>query len=136
MKTTFNIALVDDQEMTRITLGSLLERRLDASVSIKVKSGRELLRYLERGESPDLVITDLAMPDMGGITLCQILREKYPELKIMVLSIYKDKAVIDQLLEMGVHAYVNKDANLDEFIGSIQRVLGTSAPAMNFFETL
>ena len=127
---TNSIALVDDQEITLINLGILLEKRLNVEVGIKARSGKEFLRRMKKKGQPDLVITDLAMPDMGGVTLCKKLKKLYPNLKILVLSVYNNESITDSLYEIGVDGFVKKDAMLDELIASVQQLLNADEKLM------
>lgn len=123
MNTNYRIALVDDHPLTRINLGDLLEKRLNAQVVLKTGSGEEFLSSMEQGLQADLVITDLSMPEMDGMALCQKLKALFPHLKILVLSVYSEQGIREKLHRIGIDGFVNKDANIDTLLACIRELL-------------
>jgi DNA-binding NarL/FixJ family response regulator len=121
MVTEVRIALVDDQDIFRITFASLLEKRMKAKVVFRTANGNELLERMDELEV-DLVITDLAMPEMDGMLLCKKIKEKYPAQKIIVLTTYNDKALIRKLLKIGVNGFLPKDSRLEEVLALVQQI--------------
>jgi DNA-binding NarL/FixJ family response regulator len=121
MNNEVRIALIDDQDIFRITLASLLEKRMKAKVVYRTSDGNELLNKLDE-EEIDLVITDVAMPQMDGVLLCKKIREKKPNQKIIVLTTYNDKPLVKKLFKIGVDGFLAKDSKLEEMLALVKDV--------------
>lgn len=87
-----------------------------------VNNGRAVLDYLE-GKKPDLILMDLNMPELDGISTSELLLLKYPDIRIIILSGFNDDQVIYQAIELGVHGYLLKDTTPDELKKAIQKVI-------------
>jgi len=84
-------------------------------------SGKELLELLER-TPVDGVLLDLSMPDQSGLDVLPHLKKRWPGLKIVILTMHADRTLADATLGMGAHAYVPKDACLEEMLAAIDAV--------------
>jgi len=116
------IALVDDHAMFRAGLIALLENFEDITVLFESSHGQDFLNKLENHQ-PDLIIVDLKMPHMSGQHLIVKVRERYPEMKIIVLSMFDDESVIlNCLKELRVNSYLMKSAPPKELYEAISKV--------------
>ena len=84
------IILVDNHHIVRQGLEFLLSTVDDIEVVKGFSDGKSFLSYLEAHELPDIVLLDLVMPNMNGIEITEIMKQKYPEVKILVLTSYVD----------------------------------------------
>ena len=84
------VILVDDHYIVRQGLEFLLSTVDDLSVLKGFKDGATFLSYLKNNERPDIVLLDLVMPEMNGIEITEILKQQYPEIKVLVLTSYVD----------------------------------------------
>lgn len=115
------LMIVDDDE----SIGLLLEEVLGRAYRlIRVTSGLAALRHLDQ-HLPDLLLVDLLMPDMTGLTLCRIVRETYDSLvlPIIVLTALTDPRERRLALELGANAYLHKPFALDELRTMVQGML-------------
>lgn len=103
------VVLADDHELVRSGIRSLLCQMTDVQVIAEVGDGDELLKLLD-SVHPDLVITDIAMPGMDGITAVRHIREKYPALRIIMLSMTDSAEAIKRAVASGADGFVRKDA--------------------------
>lgn len=71
---------------------------------------------------PDLLVTDINMPGMDGIELTRKALEAHPEIKVLVLSMYSDKAMISALLQAGASGYILKNTGKDELLGAMRKI--------------
>jgi DNA-binding NarL/FixJ family response regulator len=119
---SIRIAVVEDSPVFRAALVSYLESQPGCVVTGTACSSAEALA-LPVVPAPDVVTLDLGLPDGSGLHLIGHLLEKWPDAKIVVLSI--DHAVMyrDRSLAAGAHAYVNKTAAINELMPVIQSVL-------------
>ncbi len=121
MKNTIKLVIADDHEIFRDGLALMLSRQEDIALIGQAENGRELLD-LVRSLSPDLVITDIKMPHMGGIEATRQLVKMYPDIKIIALSMYDEDNLIVDMLEAGAKGYLLKNADKKEILEAILTV--------------
>ncbi|MCS4487146.1 response regulator [Staphylococcus americanisciuri] len=118
------VALVDDHYIVRQGLEFLLSTCELIEVVGSFSSGRVLLDALAQEIcQPDLVLVDLVMPEMNGITLIQHLKRQYPTIKVLVLTSYVDEEHVISAMHEGADGYEMKDVEPERLIESIQKVL-------------
>lgn len=120
--THIKIGITDDATLFRKGLNLLLEDYDDIDVVLEAIHGQDLLDKLETSIHPDILILDLQMPILNGIETAKVLREKYPQIKIIILSTHYSKAFIINMVEVGAAGYLPKDADPDEFTNTIRSV--------------
>ena len=116
------IALVDDHTILRDGLKALLAEMPGMDVVMEASNGKDFIKQLEF-ITPDLVIMDIKMPVMGGPEAIKIAREKLPDIKVIVLSMYSDEAYYNALNALDVDAYITKESDYDELERAISTVL-------------
>lgn len=119
---SIRVLIVDDHRIFREGLRSLLAQEPDMEVTGEAGSGREVLQIVE-SVSCDLVLMDISMPDMNGIEATRHLRIKHPDLKVLALSMESDRRFIVEVIEAGIHGYVQKDAAFAELATAIRTVI-------------
>ena len=102
-----NLFLVDDYLLTRISNKRELENNPDFKVLGDYSSAKECILALEN-HSPDIILMDIEFPDMNGIEACRIIKEKYPKIKVIMLTSYDDSAKILASLACGACGYIIK----------------------------
>jgi DNA-binding NarL/FixJ family response regulator len=115
------IAIVDDHEIFRDGLCSLLARIKDLTVIGLYSNGQEFLKGIET-LIPDIVLMDIEMPLMDGETTTKILADKYPEIKVIALSLYSDFSYYNKMLNAGVKGFVLKQGSKEELEQAIFEV--------------
>jgi DNA-binding NarL/FixJ family response regulator len=115
------IAIADDYKIFREGLKVGLSADDNLEVMLEADNGEELLKGLESG-IPDVIIMDLKMPIMDGMEATKVVRKKYPEVKVLVVSMYEDDKFIIHLMENGANGYLLKNAEPDEIRRSIYAV--------------
>lgn len=121
MKDKIKIILADDHKIFRKGLRALLSERTDIEIVAEAEDGAQVLEMV-RKHSPKIVIMDIGMPKMDGIEATRQIRERHPEIKVLVLSMYAKKAYIDQVLKAGANGYVLKDSDEENLIAAINTV--------------
>jgi len=119
MKT--KVILADDHGIVRAGLKTLLENSDDIVVIAEAENGRETVS-LARQLEPDIVVMDIAMPDMNGIDATQKITQLAPEVKVLALSSHSDGKYVKGMLEAGARGYLVKNAVLDELLTAITNV--------------
>ncbi len=114
------VALVDDHKIFVRGLTSLLNAEKQLSV-LGFSSGSEVLNYIENNQ-PDVIITDIQMPVMDGIQLTKEVKEKFPLIKIIVLSMLDKPEIIKELIDAGADGYLLKDIEKTELVKAIEEV--------------
>jgi DNA-binding NarL/FixJ family response regulator len=118
---TIRLFLVDDHRMFREALRIPLEEEEDLQVVGQAGSGGEALRLLEEIKA-DVVLLDIALPDLNGIEVARTLRRRWPALQLVALSGYADRLFVDEMLKAGARAYVLKSAGAGDLITAIRTV--------------
>jgi DNA-binding NarL/FixJ family response regulator len=120
------ILICDDQEIVCEGLQRILEADPDFSVVGIAHDGLEALELATK-KRPDLVLMDLKMPVMNGIQATRKLREKYPEIHVLVLTTYADDEWLFDAIRSGASGYLLKDRPRTELIGAIKGTVAGDA---------
>jgi DNA-binding NarL/FixJ family response regulator len=119
---TVSILLVDDHPIMQDGVKALLASENQFQVKASAKTVGEAEFHLSRA-SFNLLITDLNLPDQSGLVLIKAARTRYPEMKIIVLSMHDEPHLIRDILKEGVHGYILKSATNDELKKAIAKVM-------------
>ncbi|WP_187432312.1 Oxygen regulatory protein NreC [Roseobacter fucihabitans] len=122
MKTPIKVLIVDDHPMVAEGIQSILESYDDISVVGTCNAAREAIDRLSTLD-PDVILMDLNMPDMGGLTATEIVLEQRPGTRILVLSMHDSPEYIASALNHGAMGYVLKDVPTDEIKQAIDVVM-------------
>jgi DNA-binding NarL/FixJ family response regulator len=114
--------LVDDHALVRAGLRTLLEGIADVVVVAEAGNGEEALR-LAAEHRPDLVVTDIAMPQLGGLDAAAKLREMLPDAKVLMLSMHASEEYVRRALRAGASGYLLKDAAAVELELAVRSVM-------------
>ena len=118
------VIIVDDHKLFRKGVAALLSDFNFVEVVGEAGNGIELLRILENNTLiPDIILLDLRMPDMDGQEVFEIIREKYPEIKVIILTMEDDHQMITHLIQEGVNGYLLKSADPDEMEMALKKVI-------------
>jgi DNA-binding NarL/FixJ family response regulator len=117
----YSILIVEDHPVVVEGMMSLINESDFASVLGTASSGAECMKWLENTK-PDVILLDINLPDISGVELCRKIKAIYPSLKILVLTAYKERTFVTQMLENGAHGYVLKNAMADEILEGISEV--------------
>ncbi len=115
------VVLVEDHLLVRSGFRHLLEARSPVRVVGEAGSCREALELLEKVQA-DVAILDVSLPDGTGIALCQRLRERFPELRLLALSMHEDLEYVRGFLQAGGQGYVSKAAVDQELLDAVLAV--------------
>ncbi len=118
--------IVDDHLVVREGLKQLLEVGGEIQVIAEASNGSECIRQLEK-HSPDLIFMDVRMPGISGIETTRLIHQKYPSIKIIILTIYDDDQYVTEAIQAGANGYVLKKVQRDQLIQIIQLVMGNQA---------
>lgn len=121
------VLVVDDHPMVRIGLMSLLESYDDIDVVGAARNGHEAI-HLTGAVSPQVVLMDMAMPEMDGIETTRCLVATHPEVIVIALSAHNDPRQVVWALDAGAHGYLVKDVEPDVLVAGIRSVLDGGAP--------
>jgi DNA-binding NarL/FixJ family response regulator len=104
-----SILLVDDHALVRAGIRALLERLPEVTVIAEAKDGREAFRLI-REQPPDLVLMDIAMPGLNGIEATARITKEFPDVRVMVLSMYANDEYVREAIKAGAVGYLVKSA--------------------------
>ena len=119
------IALADDHILLRDALANIVNGFDHCRIMLLASNGKELLEKLNPSHVPDLVILDLNMPEMDGYETAKWLRVQYPEILVLVLTMYDSEVALIQLLQAGVRGFLKKDIHPSELNFAIHAVIDT-----------
>ena len=116
-----NIILADDHEIFRDGFASLFKKPYGITLVAEARNGIQLVSLVET-HNPDVVLTDIQMPDMDGIEATRIIASKFPHVGIIALSMFGDDYLVMDMLEAGAKGYLLKTAHKQEIIDAIRTV--------------
>ena len=103
------LAVVDDHLLFRDGLTELINDFSEYNVIIEAENGTDFIEQLVTKGTPDIILLDINMKKMDGFETAEWLKEHYPEIKILVLSMYENENAIIRMLRAGARGYVLKD---------------------------
>lgn len=115
------ILIADDQELIRQSLQILLGTEPEFQITDAVENGKEVIRSI-RKTKPDVILMDIRMPEMDGVVCTQIIKENYPDIKIIILTTFDDDEYIFSALKHGASGYLLKGISADKLIEAIHKV--------------
>ncbi|MDB6047815.1 MAG: DNA-binding response regulator [Pseudomonas sp.] len=115
------IALVDDHALVRDGIRALLAVRPSFDVVGEAEDGPEALELCGR-VAPDILLVDIGLKDMNGLELTRLLRVQYPEIKVLILSMYDNQEYIATSIRAGASGYVLKNAPSREIVAAIEAI--------------
>ena len=116
------VFIVDDHSIFRDGLKTLLKEIPDVKVLGEAANGKEFLRKIEK-KPPEIVLMDIKMPVMNGIEATRKAMEKYPDMKIIALSMFDDYEYLDDILEAGAKGFMVKNIGIKELINAIENLM-------------
>lgn len=113
------VMIVDDHTMVRKGLTTILKVFSDLQLVGEAENGSDAIKLC--GEvQPDVILMDMVMPDMDGATATRIIRQQFPQVKVIVLTSFKEGELIKNALEAGAIGYLLKDVSADELARAIR----------------
>ncbi|MEH7083323.1 response regulator transcription factor [Neobacillus drentensis] len=119
---SIRILIVDDHHVVRRGLVFFLRTQKDLEIIGEAANGREAIEQAQVLK-PDIILMDLIMPEMDGIQATKIIKEKQPEIKIMMLTSFSDQDHVIPALEAGASGFQLKDIQPDELVTSIKKII-------------
>ncbi|TKJ31282.1 MAG: DNA-binding response regulator [Chloroflexi bacterium B3_Chlor] len=115
------VLLAEDHTIVRKGLRSLLDAEAGIEVVGEARDGRDAVRKVQL-LSPDVVVMDIAMPGLNGLEGTRQIRKRFPEVKVLILTMHTDEEYVLQVLAAGASGYVVKQAAPRELVSAIQAV--------------
>jgi DNA-binding NarL/FixJ family response regulator len=119
---SIRIIIADDHNIVRDGLRSLIEKEPDIEVIAEAENGRTAVR-IAMELTPEVVVMDIAMPDLNGIEATRQIIAALPGTKVIALSMHADKRYIMEMLKAGASGYILKDSAYEELISAIRTAL-------------
>ncbi|MNN02941.1 Transcriptional regulatory protein DegU [compost metagenome] len=121
LPTQTRLALVDDHTLVRDGIRALLSVIPTVTVVGEAENGEDAMVMVEHC-NPDLLLVDINLPDINGLELTRQIRDKYPTLKVLILSMYDSKEYVSESLRSGASGYVLKNAPSREIVAAIEAI--------------
>lgn len=124
---TITVVLADDHDLVRSGITALLGTIPSVRVIGDARDGEQLLALLASGPAPDVVITDLAMPQLDGLSAIAAIRERYPQQRILVVSAHESADFVRRAVRNGANGYLMKGAPPEELERALHEVVRTGS---------
>ena len=125
------VVIADDHTLFREGVGIALSQKKDIQIVGEAENGLQLLHLLKHN-MPDVILLDITMPVMDGITALSSIRKRYSDLKVIMLSMHTDHSMVSTLMETGANGYLTKTADSE----SIYEAIKTCYSKSYFFNEL
>jgi len=116
------ILLADDHVLIRHGIKNIIKRNEKFQITGEVSNGEELLAFLEN-QTVDMIILDISMPGVGGMEAVGLVKAKYPKIKVLMLTMHKNKQYFYNAMAAGADGYLMKDDSETELLVAIEKVL-------------
>lgn len=118
------VLVVDDALADRALVSGLIGKRLECTI-LEAPDGRQALGLIE-AQRPDIVLTDLQMPEMNGLELVTAVKANFPDIPVLLMTAQGSEEIAAQALQQGAASYVPKRRLADDLVPTIERVLATA----------
>ena len=115
------ILLADDHELFIEGLAELIRKRPDIELAGQAKDGLKAIEQAEKLK-PDIILMDISMPDLNGIKAAKQILAKFPDMKIIMLSMYNSRELIVESLRAGAQGYILKECSSEELYEAIRNI--------------
>ena len=131
MSKKIEVVLVDDHNLFREGIKSILSQTENLSIVGTASNGKELMDYLQKEKAPDIIFMDINMPVMYGVEACTLVSKNYPGIKVIVLSMNEEQEYYHKMIQAGAKGFVQKQAGREQLEEAIKEVLngGSYFPA-------
>lgn len=116
---TIRVLIVDDHSMVRTGLATFIQIKPDLELVGEARDGQQALHMCERFQ-PDVVLMDLIMPNMDGITATRAISERWPQTQVIVLTSFQENQLVQDAVQAGAISYLLKDVSSDELATAIR----------------
>ena len=113
------VMIVDEHDMVRRGLVTFLKVKPDLELIAEARNGEEAIQTCEEVQ-PDVILMDLKMPVMDGVTATRIIRERWPEVQVIALTSFQEKELVQEVLQAGAISYLLKNVTVDELAEAIR----------------
>lgn len=121
MVNKIKVLLADDHPVVLAGLSALIQTQSDYELVGQASSGNSALMLI-REKMPDVAVLDVSMPILNGIVVAKKIKEEFPNVRILILSVYEDRTYLKQAFEAGVSGYVLKRSAAEDLIQAIKAV--------------
>jgi DNA-binding NarL/FixJ family response regulator len=115
------VAIADDHVLFRTGVKTALSMKKDIRMVAEADNGMQLLTLLKHIQ-PDVILLDIQMPIMDGITTLPEIKKLYPEVKVVMLTMHNDHSMISKLMELGANAYLTKNSDSEVIYEAVKTV--------------
>jgi len=122
------VGIIEDNKKIRQLMQRYLDMQEDMSCLVATESVEEMLDYLTTYPHPNVLLMDIQLPGMSGIEGMKIIQQKYPDIEIIMLTVYHDSHKIFDSLKAGASGYLLKHTSLPEIKNAIQLLMQGGAP--------
>lgn len=119
---TIRVLLVDDHKIMREGLRALLERQPDIEIAAEIEKGADAVKAV-REVKPDIVIMDVALPDLNGILATEQILSDAPETKVLALTMHSELGFVTGMLRAGALGYLLKDCAAEELVRAVREIM-------------
>ena len=117
--TVIKVAIADDHALFRTGVKTSLSSRKDIQMVAEAENGMQLLNLLKHIK-PDVVLLDIQMPIMDGLTTLPEIKKLYPDVKVIMLSMHNDHSMITRMMEIGANSYLTKESDSETIYQAIK----------------
>jgi NarL family two-component system response regulator LiaR len=116
---SIRVLIVDDHAMVRTGLATFLEVSDGLDLVGQATNGQEAVELCEQFQ-PDVILMDLVMPEMDGVTATRIIRERFPQVQVIALTSFQEKELVQDALQAGAISYLLKNVSMDELTEAVR----------------
>jgi len=116
-----HLMLVDDHQIMIDGIKALLKNEREFAIISETTKPLTVIDLIGK-KMPDIIIADISMPELNGIELTKLIKNKYPEVKVLALSMHNDKQTITEMLQAGISGFVLKNTGKKELIDALEKI--------------
>ena len=116
------VLIADDHPVVGLGLKSILEKEADISVSNLARTARETLELVRKTDF-DILLLDISLPDRSGMEVLRQLKSEYPEINVLVVSMYSEDLYAVRVLKEGASGYLTKDSAPEDLVKAVRKVV-------------
>lgn len=122
MDNEIKIVIADDHQMFIDGVKSLLSKEKKLNFVHEALNAEDALSYIKKNHT-DLLITDISMPGMSGTELTKKIKQEFPQIKVLVLTMFNDSAIVNEILQSEAEGYILKNTGKQELLSAINKIM-------------